>query len=391
MRRQSVWYIAFLAALAAVPPLSTDMYLAAIPQIAKGWNASSELVGLTLTLWFASFSLGLLLSGSCSDRYGRRPVLFVGLLGFILGSLLCALAQGPYTLIVFRIIQGFGAAAPSAMAMAICRDRFNGSRRKIALAYIGIMLSLAPIIAPSLGSLILWFADWRVIFFCQSISGVVVFILTLRYTETNKKLATQPVYRLLGRYLVLFQNKGYILTTLTLGLLSGPFYGNVSFSPILYIIIFSRSNSEFSLFFALTALCSVIGAYLFTRINNLISDILVISICLLGVVAAGVGILFWGMSTYYVYLGCAAVIAFCTGLSRPVSNSLVLGFVDKDIGSAASFMVFYQFFIGAICMSLASMEWQVASPVVMFGIMTIAFAALALILWQGVKRFAASR
>ena len=386
MHKKTVKYIAFLSSLGGIPALTTDMYLAAIPKIAAGWHVSTELINMTLTLWFVSFSIGLLFSGSLSDKYGRKPILLIGLMGFIGSSLLCGISTNPIMLITSRILQGVSASAPSAISLAICRERFIGSTRKIALAYLGIMLSLAPIIAPSLGSLILMVSSWRFIFICQAFSGIVIFIMTLKYTETNKSPLVQPLIKLLGRYMVLFKNKRYIIATLTLGMLLGPFYGNIAFSPIVYIEIFKRSDFEFSMLFALTAACSILGAFIMAKLNNKISDITLISICFIGIIAAGIGLLAFGKISYLSYFLCAAVIAFFSGMSRPISNHLILGFVNTDIGSASSFLVFYQFIFGAICMSYASYQWKVMPPVMMFGVMVVIVSLFSILIWQGVKR-----
>lgn len=388
MHKKTIKYIAFLSSLGGIPALTTDMYLAAIPKIAAGWNVSTELINMTLTLWFVSFSIGLLFSGSLSDKYGRKPILLVGLVGFIGSSLLCGFSASPTMLIISRILQGVSASAPSAISLAICRERFSGNTRKIALAYLGIMLSLAPIIAPSLGSLILVVSNWRFIFICQALSGIGIMVMTLKYTETNKAPLTQPLVKLLGRYWILFTNKKYILTTLTLGMLLGPFYGNIAFSPIVYIELFKRSDFEFSLLFALTAVCSVLGAFVMSKLNNKVKDITLISICFIGIIIAGVGLLAFGKISYFSYFLCAVVIAFFSGMSRPISNHLILGFVTSDIGSASSFLVFYQFIFGAICMSYASYQWEMASPVTMFGLMVIVVSLVSILIWQGVKRLA---
>ena len=386
MRKKTMRYIAYLSSLSAVPPLTTDMYLAAIPKIAGEWGVSTELITSTLTFWFVSFSIGLLLAGSLSDKFGRRSVLFAGIAGFILSSLACGLASSPLQLIVCRILQGLSASAPAAMSMAICRDRFDGNNRKIALAYIGIMLALAPIIAPPMGSLLLWFADWRFIFYFQAASGVLILLLSRSFTETNKQLLSDPLYRLLLRYIVLFKNKGYILTTLTLCMLSGPFYGNVAFSPIVYLNLNGLSDAAFSLLFALTATCTISGAFVFTRVNTRIADMKIISGCFIGVIVAGLVLFFLGSYSYLVYFGSVSVISFFVGMSRPLSNSIILGFVHTDIGSAASFMIFYQFLFGSFCMSYASYKWEVLDSVTMFGVMAIVVSVVSFMLWLLVKR-----
>ena len=115
-------YIIFLAAITAVPAMATDMYLAAMPIIAKQWGVPDSRVALSLVLWFASFSVFLLVYGPLSDKHGRRPILLTGLALFTAASAACALATNVTALIVLRVLQGIGTAGPSSMCMAICHD-----------------------------------------------------------------------------------------------------------------------------------------------------------------------------------------------------------------------------------------------------------------------------
>ena len=184
-------YVLFLGLIAAVPALSTDMYLPAMPTIAKQWGIPESQAGLSLVLWFASFSIFLLVCGPLSDKYGRRPVLLAGLSVFTLSGFLCAVSVNIFQLVLFRIMQGAGAAAPSAMCMAICRDRYEGDKRKRTLAYISIILSMTPMIAPMIGATLLKFVSWRAIFAVQGLLTIMTIVISLRYRET----LTSPVQR----------------------------------------------------------------------------------------------------------------------------------------------------------------------------------------------------
>ena len=112
-------FILLLAILTAFPPLSTDMYLPAIPFLQSHWNQPLAVINLTLVLFFVVYCISLLIYGPLSDRFGRRPPLIVGIIIFIAGSLLCAAANGVEMLILARIIQAAGAASASAISMAI--------------------------------------------------------------------------------------------------------------------------------------------------------------------------------------------------------------------------------------------------------------------------------
>lgn len=124
-----------LALLSAFPPLSTDMYLPAIPLLVKLWQQPLALVNLTLVGFFVSYCFFLLFYGPLSDRFGRRPLLLAGIGLFILASILCALADGLIGMIVFRVLQAAGAAAASTLALAISKDIYAGHERARILAY----------------------------------------------------------------------------------------------------------------------------------------------------------------------------------------------------------------------------------------------------------------
>ncbi|MEE4165070.1 MAG: MFS transporter, partial [Desulfocapsaceae bacterium] len=121
---------ALIALLAAFPPLSTDMYLAAIPMLVEQWGQPLTTVNLTLVCFFVTYCCFLLVYGPLSDRFGRRPPLIAGLVLYTCASLLCALATNVTFLIIARTLQGAGAAAASAIAFAICKDLFTGRIRQ---------------------------------------------------------------------------------------------------------------------------------------------------------------------------------------------------------------------------------------------------------------------
>jgi MFS transporter, DHA1 family, multidrug resistance protein len=373
-------YIAFLAAIAAVPPLATDMYLAAMPIIARQWGVPDSRVALSLVLWFVGFSAFLLVCGPLSDKYGRRPVLLAGLTLFTLASLACAMASGVVQLIVFRILQGIGAAGPSSMCMAICRDRYEGSRRKYILAWIGIILGFAPMIAPMIGAVLLRVAGWQAIFLLQAVLGGAVLLASWRlYRETAAERIPGRLLALMGRYVHLGRNGRYVLSVMAMGLILGPFYGFIAFAPIIYLQIYGLSNRAFSLLFGLNALTGMCGAFVCTRIMKRLPDTVLLTICLIGCAAGGAGILAWGDWHYGAFAVAMGTITFFCGMSRPLSNNLILEQVRHDIGSASSFIVFYQFLVGAVCMRLVTMPWE--APIRAFGLLALLLPAVVLTTW----------
>lgn len=372
-------YIIFLGLLATVSPLATDMYLPAIPAIAKNWNIGTDLVSYSLVLWFVSFALFLLTFGTISDKFGRKPVLLTGLGIFVIASFLCATATNIQQLITWRILQGMGAAAPASMCMAICRDIYVDEKRKRALAYISMILSIVPITAPTLGSFFLKFADWRFIFITQGMLTLITMVLSFLYKETLAEKLQSNIFHIFGRYKNLFFNRGYILANTIMGLIAGPFFGFIAFSPIVYIQVFHLEPSKFGLLFAFNASMAMLGAYLCTRFIRILSDNIIITAGIIGCVVSAAFIILFGNVHYLIFAASMSVYTFSCGLSRPLSTNLILSQVDKDIGSASGFIVFYTFVVGSTCMAITTAKWQ--RPILLFGIIAFILPLIVLILW----------
>lgn len=358
-------YLVFLSMLGATPPLATDMYLSSIPIIANEWNVDVSVVNLSLVLWFTTFSISLLIFGPLSDKYGRRPVLLFGLVTFVVSSFLCGMSTGPAMLIGLRVVQGMGAAAPSSMVMAICRDKFDGVERQKALAYIGVIMAVAPMVAPSIGSLLVTFGSWRLVFYTQGAMVLITTIIAVGYEETAKELNKDSVMRSFLRYFGLMKNKEYAVSATVMGLASAPFYGFIAFSPIAYMKIFHLPPYMFGIMFGANAVFAMTGSFLSARLANRISQPVILSVAFTGAFLAGLFVLLFGEGGYLRFAMAMFMFSFCLGLNRPVSASLVLEQVKTDIGSASSFMVFYQFITGAICMWFVTIPW--ADPLHVYG------------------------
>ena len=161
LQPQSVLFAIYLGALAALPPISIDMALPALVDIAGSLHASASQAGLTLSLFMAGFALGPIVYGPLCDARGRKPTLLLGLALFTLGGIGSAVAPGISILLGARLIQGIGAGAGMTVALAIVRDLFEGNAMQHRLAAITVVANVAPIVAPSVGVALLAAIEWR--------------------------------------------------------------------------------------------------------------------------------------------------------------------------------------------------------------------------------------
>ena len=346
-----------LALLAAFPPLSTDMYLPAIPLLQRAWQQPLAMVNLTLVGFFISYCVFLLFYGPLSDRFGRRPLLLVGIGIFILASLLCALADNVVSLIFFRVLQAAGAASASALALAISKDVYDVHERERILAYIGVIMALAPMLAPVLGGWVLTWFSWRWVFVIQGAIGTLAWIGVFRMPETLETPVATGALQTAGIYLQLLSNRRYMGFALMMSLVVIPHFAFIGGSADIYITRLGLSEQMFGYFFALNAAALMAGSFACTRLTGRVRSKGLLTTGFAGILIGGIGMIMrwipgpWGLALPM------AVISFSFGISRPPSNNLVLEQVDRHAGAASSLLIFIYFMLGAFAMWLISLDW----------------------------------
>jgi DHA1 family bicyclomycin/chloramphenicol resistance-like MFS transporter len=226
--------IVFLVVISAFPPLTTDMYLPALPTLAAEMHATDADANATLIMFFIAFGVSTLVWGPLSDKYGRRPVLIVGFLLYLAGSLLCALSGSIAMLSLSRLLQGVGSGSGMAVSGAIVKDVFEGRRQEGIFAIIQSMIMIGPVAAPSIGSLIIGIGGWRGVFFVQAVIGVCVFVGALIYKETIREKNTFGVLRSLARLGSLMSNVRFAAIIVLFALPSFCILAYESTAPFIY-------------------------------------------------------------------------------------------------------------------------------------------------------------
>jgi DHA1 family bicyclomycin/chloramphenicol resistance-like MFS transporter len=222
LRPDTLALTATLALLTSLGPLSTDMYLPALPAIATALAATTAQTQATLSAFLVGFACGQFLYGPLSDRIGRKPLLVVGLALFLVATVACALAPTIEALSVARFVQALGASGPIVLARAIVRDLYEGPRAGRELSRMGSIMGLVPALAPILGGLIFAGFGWRAIFTATAIGGAalaVVVVLALPETLRARDPAPLSLGAILRGFRDLLRHPAYrtyvALTTLT--------------------------------------------------------------------------------------------------------------------------------------------------------------------------------
>ncbi|SMF19759.1 multidrug effflux MFS transporter [Desulfovibrio gilichinskyi] len=375
--------IAMLAVLSAFPPLSTDLYLPALPHMMKILDASQSAVNLSLSLFLIFFALGILFWGPVSEKFGRKPVLLTGLVLYIIGSVGCALSTNVTMLILSRVLQAFGGGAAEAVATAMVKDMFTGRKRESVLALVISMVVVAPVVAPIFGAFIMKFMSWRVIFWFLAGFSSITFLLSTQLDETLKDRFEGNVLHSIGRLGVVLKNPGFSALLGVFSMAALPLMAFIAASAFIYINGFGMSEQQYGLYFGFNALGSLVGPLLFIRLSKWVHSRTIITASFFIITVSGIMLVFFGASSPNVFA--LTMLASTIGISmmRPPSANLLLSQQDGDTGSAASLINFTALFMGSIGMFLISLEAD--ALISTLGIMQILVGVICGIAWLIIK------
>jgi len=319
-------------------PLSTDLYLPAMPSMTVIFQTSQTLINMTLSLFFLFLGIGTLICGPLSDKYGRKPVLLLGNFLYIVSSFACAVSENINLLILFRIFQAIGAGACVAVTMAIVKDCFYGKLRDKILALIQTVSVLAPVVAPVLGAFVLKYTTWNMLFVILAIFAIIFFVLSILYTETLTKnnRTKENILNSVGRLIVVCKNIKFTYLLIIFSLLAAPFMGYLTIASYIYIDMFGLSKQGFSYYFAINALLSVIGPIIYVKMLNKISSKNFAMLSFITVLLFSSLLFVIGAKSALIFFLLFIPIAIGFSSTRPLCASILFKQQKQDSGSVSS-------------------------------------------------------
>jgi DHA1 family bicyclomycin/chloramphenicol resistance-like MFS transporter len=350
----STRWIITLAAMTTVIALSIDMSLPAQPTLAEVFDVDAATAGLTLSVFMIGFAIAQLIVGYLSDAWGRRRVLLAGLLLFSLGAIACSFAPNIEVLLVCRVLQAIGGSAAPVVARAMVRDTQPAQQAARLLSTMLATLAVAPMIAPSIGGVLLALLGWRSIFATLAVCGLTLMVLanhTLSETlPIERRLVASPMGLLRG-FRTFFRARG---TKLPILISCASFAGQFAYiadSPFVYMEGYGVSSQAYGVYFGMTAVALMAGSILggrMLRAGRSPGAMIVIgtSILVVGGVAVTIGtrVESMGIAGFLVPM---IIYFFGVGIAQPSATALALEPVPQIAGTASSAIGFLTMTSGA--------------------------------------------
>lgn len=369
------------ALLTALGPVSMAIYTPAMPELVRAFGTTEGAIKMSLSLYFAGFAVAQLLAGPASDAFGRKAATVGFLVVYLLGSVLAAMAPTIDWILAGRLIQGIGASVGITVARAVVRDQFVGRDAARIMNLIGIMLTVAPAMGPTLGGLSLAAFGWKSVFLLMLGFGIISIgsiLLFLRETAIPDASRLRPS-RLLSGYAEVLSNPPFMLASLVIGGSIGALYAQATMLPFVLIGEVGLTPTQFGI-----GMLAQTGSYLFgsltlQRVSDRISGhrAAVIGLCF-----SGTGGLMMVLSVTFLppgFLSIMVPVGVCTfGIAFISPHIITVGMAPFPhiAGSASAMMGFVQMgcgFLGGVAAA------AIGKPLLAFGtiIPAMEFTAIA--------------
>lgn len=262
------FWLVLLTLLIALPRITLDLHLPALPAMADYFQASDSQLQLTLTLYTLGSAISLLIAGPLTDRFGRRPVLLSGLLLYGVATVACAMADSLIVLIIARLFQALGGCCTTVIGRVIVRDYFDRYEQARLLGLISMAMAVSPMAAPVLGSLMLPFINWRGLFVLLAVIGAGLYLVVYRRLPETRppEVAAAPPSNLMRLYAQLLRDRYFLRYSLAIGCVYSTYFPFIAESSALLQRGFHLTATGYAWVFAATISGYMLGANLFRRL-----------------------------------------------------------------------------------------------------------------------------
>ena len=393
--KKAFFFVLLLGVLNTITPFSIDMYLPAFPGIAQDLHTTTANMSLTVSSYFLGFALGQILYGPLLDRYGRKSPLYIGLFIYIIATLGCVMATSLQGLLVLRFVQALGGCVASVAAMALVQDFFPPERSASIISFLILVLSVSPLLAPSVGSFVINHLGWHYVFILLAAIVVAVLVIVFFFLPNgappDATVSLKPKDILSTFMQIITQPQFYIYAFAGTFSFAGLFI-YVAGSPAVFMDYFHLTASQYGGVFALLSVGFIGGSQLNHLLHKKYTNEQIFKMVVMVQVIISILFVVFVMNNWLLLPGNIIFLflsLLCAGLGFPNAASLALAPFRKQAGSASALLGFIQIGIGGIISSAVGVLHYPGSLPIAASMMLSTLMAL-LILWLGNKRVKAT-
>ncbi|AJC85624.1 multidrug effflux MFS transporter [Campylobacter sp. RM16704] len=352
--------IIILAFLSSIAPLSTDMYLPALNEVEKSFQTNSFYTQLSLASFFIAFSLGQLFYGPLSDVYGRKKPLYIGIFIFVSSSVACVLVDSIHAFIALRFFEALGGCVGVVVARAIVNDIFELKEAAGIYALMMVFTSLAPMLSPTFGGILLEFFSWRSIFLTLFILGFILFLLVIfvlkesNHNTQGKKFNHQEV---LKSYKNILKDRRFVVYLFCGNLIFAGFFAYLTGSSFVFTRIFELNEQQYAVLFGVNALGFVVFANINARLVRKYSPYYILPRAFISVAFLAF-LLILGATFEFGFLAFELPLFFIIaslGFILPNTTTLAMARSKQNAGSASALLGAAQFAMAGFMAFLVSL------------------------------------
>jgi DHA1 family bicyclomycin/chloramphenicol resistance-like MFS transporter len=342
-----------LGALIAAAPFAMDIYLASMPSMTRALHATTAEIQLTLSVYMYGWGVAQLAAGPLSDRFGRRPALLAGLAVFVVASIVCALSRNVFMLIGGRLVQAVSMASIAVVPRAVVRDLYRGEKAAHMLSLMSVVLGIAPIVAPLIGSNLHVWLGWQSNFVAVAIYGAVLWFCVRRAlpeTLARKDLRATAPRVLVANYRTLLSSPAYVGYVLVAAFGFSGLFAFLAGSSFVFENVMGQGAQGFGVMFGAVMLGNITGAMIGSRVVRRVGIAKLVRVGTALMLVAGLSL--GALSLAGVHHPLAVIVpmfAFMVTftLTMPTATAGALTPFPSIAGSASSLLAFCQFVVAS--------------------------------------------
>ncbi len=371
-------FVTFIAIIGAFSSLVNDMYLPTIPSMMKEFHTTPSMTQMGISMAMIGMGLGSVVWGSGSDRYGRKPVLIISLIIFVVATALSLFSRNITFFIVCRLFQGLGAGGAMVLSTSIPADVYMGRQLAKLMAIVGAINGIAPAFGPVLGGFMADRVGWKGIFVVLLAIGIIMTFWTTRYKETlppSRRIQQSSLKDYVTAYRGLLANKRFMLYVTIKAVAIGLLYAYISSAPFLIQTHYGFSAISFGLIFGGNALAMGIGSSLALRFK-VMKQAMVVGCVGMFVFAVAEAAVMWHEAPFIYYELCAVPMLLFSGMIFSSSNTLSMEVGRQDAGTASAILSVVKYIFAAVVSPLVGLGNMFHSTAIAF----VSVTSIALVL-----------